>query len=93
MKYTFVDTCFGSHHLQFGYDAGDTLWTSGGGQVAGWLNTTKFDATGDAAASQGWTAFVLVPTATAGATPTRSPIGRSIPAGICASLEAQAPTR
>jgi hypothetical protein len=59
MQYTFVDTCFGSHHLQFGYDADDTLWTSGGGQVAGWLNSKKFDATGDAAASQGWTAFVL----------------------------------
>jgi hypothetical protein len=59
MNYTFVDTCFGSHHLQFGYDADDTLWTSGGGQVAGWFNSRKFDATGDAAASQGWTAFVL----------------------------------
>ena len=29
----FVDTCFGTHHLQFGYDANDTLWTSGGGPV------------------------------------------------------------
>ena len=29
MKYTFVDTCFGTHHLQFGYDANDTLWFSG----------------------------------------------------------------
>ena len=29
MKYTFVDTCFGTHHLQFGYDANDTLWLSG----------------------------------------------------------------
>jgi hypothetical protein len=59
MKYTFVDTCFGSHHLQFGYDADDTIWTSGSGQVAGWLNSKKFDETGDAAASQGWTPFVL----------------------------------
>ena len=59
LKYTFVDTCFGSHHLQFGYDANDTVWTSGSGQVAGWLNSKKFDETGDAAASQGWTAFVL----------------------------------
>jgi hypothetical protein len=58
-KYTFVDTCFGTHHLQFGYDANETLWTSGGGQVLGWLNTKMFDATGDAATSQGWTAFVL----------------------------------
>jgi hypothetical protein len=58
-KYTFVDTCFGTHHLQFGYDANDTLWTSGGGPVVGWLNTKMFDATGDAAKSQGWTAVVL----------------------------------
>jgi hypothetical protein len=58
-KYTFVDTCFGTHHLQFGYDANDTLWTSGGGQVLGWLNTKMFEETGDAAKSQGWTAFVL----------------------------------
>ncbi|MBP7777454.1 MAG: carboxypeptidase regulatory-like domain-containing protein [Acidobacteria bacterium] len=58
-KYTFVDTCYGTHHPQFGYDANDTLWTSGGGPVVGWLDTRKFDATGDAAASQGWTALVL----------------------------------
>jgi hypothetical protein len=54
-----VDTCFGTHHLQFGYDANNTLWTSGGGQVLGWLNTKTFEETGDAAKSQGWTAFVL----------------------------------
>jgi hypothetical protein len=59
MKYTFVDTCFQTHHLQFGYDANDTLWTSGGGPVVGWLNTKMFDETGDAATSQGWTALVL----------------------------------
>jgi hypothetical protein len=58
-KYTFVDTCFSTHHLQFGYDANDTLWTSGGGPVVGWLNTKLFDSTGDAAKSQGWTALVL----------------------------------
>jgi hypothetical protein len=58
-KYTFVDTCFGTHHLQFGYDANDTLWTSGGGPVVGWLDTKMFDKTGDAARSQGWTALVL----------------------------------
>jgi len=58
-KYSFVDTCFSTHHPQFGYDANDTLWTSGGGQVVGWLNTKMFDATGDAAKSQGWTAMIL----------------------------------
>jgi hypothetical protein len=58
-KYTFIDTCYGTHHPQFGFDANDTLWTSGGGPVVGWLNTKMFDATGDAAKSQGWTALIL----------------------------------
>ena len=58
-KYTFIDTCFSTHHLQFGYDANETLWTSGGGPVVGWINTKVFDKTGDAAAAQGWTALIL----------------------------------
>jgi hypothetical protein len=58
-QYTFVDTCFGTHHLQFGYDANETLWTSGGGPVVGWINTKMFDETGDIAKSQGWTALIL----------------------------------
>ncbi len=58
-KYTFVDTCFSTHHLQFSEDAHDTLWTSGGHEVIGWLDTKQFDATGDAVASQGWAPLVL----------------------------------
>jgi hypothetical protein len=58
-KYTFVDTCFSTHHLQFAPDANDTIWTSGGGPVVGWLDSKKFEATGDAAAAQGWSPFVL----------------------------------
>jgi hypothetical protein len=58
-RYTFVDTCFQTHHLQFGYDANDTLWTSGGGPVIGWINTKMFDETGDIVKSQGWTALIL----------------------------------
>jgi len=57
MKYTFVDTCFGTHHLQF--DANDRLWTSGGGQVVGWLDMKLFDETADAAKAQGWTPMIL----------------------------------
>ena len=59
MKYSFIDTCFGTHHPQFGYDADNTLWFSGTGPVAGWVNTKKFLETGDSAASQGWAPFVL----------------------------------
>ena len=58
MQYTFIDTCFGTHHPQFGYDADDTLWLSGTGAVAGWINTKVFDATGDAAKAQGWSPFI-----------------------------------
>jgi len=59
MKYTFIDTCFGTHHPQFGYDADDTLWFSGTGPVAGWVNTRVLEETGDAAKAQGWSPFVL----------------------------------
>src|SRR5215472_3919336 len=58
-KFTFIDTCFGTHHLQFGFDNHDTLWTSGGGPVAGWFDTAVFDETGDAEKGQGWAPFVL----------------------------------
>ena len=59
-KFTFIDTCFMTHHLQFGFDADQTLWTSGdGGDVVGWLDRKTFETTGDAEKSQGWTALVL----------------------------------
>jgi hypothetical protein len=56
-----VDTCFPTHHLLFGEDANNTLWTSsgGGGGVVGWLNTNTWDQTHDEKKSQGWTALVL----------------------------------
>jgi hypothetical protein len=59
MKYDFVDTCFGTHHPQFGYDADNTLWLSGTGPVAGWINTKIWDETRDAARAQGWSPFIL----------------------------------
>jgi hypothetical protein len=56
---THISTCFGTHHLMFAEDANGTLWTSGGGQVVGWLNTKMFDETHDEAKSQGWTALII----------------------------------
>lgn len=58
-EYDFVDTCFGTHHLQFAEDADNTLWTSGGGDVVGWLNTRQYFETGDAENAVGWTAMIL----------------------------------
>src|SRR5688572_19476990 len=58
-KLTHISTCFSTHHLMFAEDANNTLWTSGGGPVVGWLNTKLFDETGDEEKSQGWTALIL----------------------------------
>ncbi len=58
-EYKFIDTCFSTHHPQFGYDADNTLWMSGTGQVAGWIDTKVFDETGDAQKAIGWFPFVF----------------------------------
>jgi hypothetical protein len=58
-EYRHISTCFGTHHLMFAMDEDNTLWTSGGGQVVGWLNTRRYLETGDEAASQGWTPLIL----------------------------------
>jgi hypothetical protein len=62
-KFTFIDTCFGTHHLNFAEDADDTLWLSNNSQnelaVVGWINTKLFWETGDQAKSQGWTALIV----------------------------------
>ena len=58
-KYTHINTCFSTHHLMFAEDENNTLWTSGGGDVIGWLDTKKYLETGDEEASQGWTPLIL----------------------------------
>ncbi len=58
-KFVMVDTCYGTHHLQFAEDENDTAYFSGGGQVIGWLNTKLYDETGDERVSQGWCPTVL----------------------------------
>lgn len=58
-KLTHIATCFGTHHLMFAEDANHTLWTSGGGQVVGWLNRKMFEETGDEEKSQGWTPLIM----------------------------------
>jgi hypothetical protein len=61
-KFKLINTCFPTHHLNFAYDANDTLWTSAGSPqtpVIGWLDTKMFEETGDEQKSQGWTPFIL----------------------------------
>ncbi len=54
---TTIDTCFGTHHLNFDYN--DVLWYTGGGPVEGWFDTKIYDKTHDEQKAQGWTVFVL----------------------------------
>ena len=42
-KFELIDTCFGSHHLQF--DNNDVLWISGDDHFIGWLDTRRYDPT------------------------------------------------
>ena len=58
-EFKLINTCFSTHHLIFAEDDDHTLWTSGGGQVIGWLNTRMYDETGDEEASQGWSPLIL----------------------------------
>ena len=56
---TMIDTCFGTHHLQFAEDANHTLWFSGSGTVLAWFNTKLWDETKDEQKAQGWTPYVI----------------------------------
>ena len=58
-RWVLIDTCFGTHHLQFAEDDEHTLFFSGGGQVVGWLKTAIYDETGDEQFSQGWCPTVV----------------------------------
>jgi hypothetical protein len=61
-KHTLIDTCFPTHHVQFGFDKDNTAWVSAGGPAsgaAGWVNMRILDETGDEQKAQGWTPFIL----------------------------------
>ncbi len=58
-SFEMIDTCFGTHHLQFAEDDDHTLFFSGGGAAVGWLKTAVYDETGDEQASQGWCPTVI----------------------------------
>lgn len=54
-KFTLIDTCFATHHLQFDTDADQTLYFNELlGPIVGWINTREFDRHGDEQAAQGW---------------------------------------
>jgi len=61
-EWSLINTCFSTHHVYFGHDSNNTLWTSAGppnSGVVGWLNTKKYLQTHDEQASQGWTPLII----------------------------------
>ena len=58
-EFVLIDTCYGTHHLQFAEDANDTLWFSGDSSAVGWIDTKTYDETGDERYSQGWCPTVI----------------------------------
>ena len=59
-QFTMVDTCFGSHHLQFAHDESETLFLSRpNSDVFGWVDTRRLDETGDGQLAQGWCPTVV----------------------------------
>ena len=49
-----IDSCFNTHHLQFGFEDSERLYFSSVGPVIGWLDVEVYERTGDAQAAQGW---------------------------------------
>src|SRR5688572_9622935 len=63
-KFTLLDTCAGTHHLQFDEDPDETLYytssgVDGGVGTVGWMKTRVVDQTGDSVSAQGWCPIVL----------------------------------
>ena len=59
-KITLVDTCFGTHHLNFAEDKDNTLYFSGDQNVVGWINTRIYDETnGDISKAEGWCPLIV----------------------------------
>ena len=58
-EFGLIATCFGTHHLQFGWGENRMLYFSGGGDVIGFINTRTWDRTQDEQLSQGWCPMVV----------------------------------
>lgn len=59
-EFGLIDTCFATHHLQFGTDPDNTLYFNELlGPVFGWVNTRLWEQTGDEQLAQGWCPQIL----------------------------------
>jgi len=59
-KFTLIDTCFSTHHLQFDNDADETVYFNElTGPIVGWIDTKVYDATHDEQKAVGWCGQVV----------------------------------
>src|SRR5882672_5795590 len=59
-KFTLIDTCYSTHHLQFNNDANETLYFNElTGPIVGWIDTKVYDETHDEQKAVGWCGQVL----------------------------------
>ena len=54
-----IDTCFNTHHLQFGFEDSERLYLSSVGPVIGWLDVEVYENTKDAQKAQGWCPIIV----------------------------------
>jgi hypothetical protein len=54
-KFTYIDTCFSTHHAAYGEDRDNMYYNAGpDGGLLSWVNTRVFEETGSAEKAQGW---------------------------------------
>ena len=58
-SFTLIETCFGTHHLQFDNDPNETVYFNGGGAGFAWVDTKVFDETKDEEKAVGWCPTVV----------------------------------
>ena len=59
-KFTLIDTCFSTHHLQFDNDPDETLYFNElTGPIVGWIDTKIYDQTHDEQKAVGWCGQVV----------------------------------
>ena len=58
-QFTLIETCFGTHHLQFDTDANETVYFNGGGAGLAWIDTKVYDETKDEQKAVGWCPTVV----------------------------------
>ena len=59
-KFTLIDTCYATHHLQFDNDPDETVYFNElSGPIVGWIDTKVYDQTKDEQKANGWCGQVL----------------------------------